>query len=127
MRLSRNTTRHRYITINNKYVKYVTFSHSCHEGRSESVIIRMPILFLLIALLLPRVTIAVLWFFTQWFSGMFGTWVIPLLGFLFLPYTLLWYSIVQRWYAGTWGTWQIAVLIVAVIADVWSWGGVRRG
>lgn len=92
----------------------------------------MPILILLLvlAVLLPRVTIAVLWFLTGWFTGVFATVLWPLLGFIFLPYTLLWYSVVVNLFGGVWGPFQIIGAILAVALDLSSSGygytGYRR-
>lgn len=77
----------------------------------------MPILFFLFALFLPRVVIALLWIFSSWFAPVQSI-VIGLAGFLFLPYTLLWYTAVENWYNGTWGPLQIVVLVLAVLADL---------
>lgn len=77
----------------------------------------MPCLLALFALLTPRLFIAVLWFLTTWFQGMFQSIFIPILGFIFLPTTLLWYSAVQNWWGGEWGGLQIVGLIVAVMLD----------
>ena len=44
--------------------------------------------------------------------------LLPILGFLFVPTTLLWYSAVQHWFGGHWGPWQIAGVVVAVLIDV---------
>jgi hypothetical protein len=70
--------------------------------------------------------VAILWFFTTWFSGMFVNLLWPLLGFIFLPTTLLWYSAVQNWYGGVWGTWPVVGLVVALMIDVSPAGGKRR-
>lgn len=78
----------------------------------------MPFILLIIALFLPRVVIALLWFSTDWFTGIVPHWMLGILGFLFLPYTLLWFTAVQHWYGGAWGTFQVIVLILAVIADI---------
>lgn len=77
----------------------------------------MPFLLLIFALFIPRVVIALLWFFTSWFGGMQSI-VLGILGFLFMPYTLLWYSAVLNWYASEWGPLQIIVLVFAVLADL---------
>lgn len=79
----------------------------------------MPLL-LILGLFLPRLVSAVLYFFTSWFAGVFQTWYWPLLGFLFMPYTMLWYSVVHNWYGGTWLTWHIIVLVIAVVVDLSS-------
>ncbi len=78
----------------------------------------MPILFLLIALFLPRVAIVLLWLFTTWFDGLFGTVFWPLIGFIFLPLSLLWYSVVQHFYSGQWTTVPIIGLVIAVLLDL---------
>jgi hypothetical protein len=78
----------------------------------------MPILLALFALAVPRLVVAVLWFFTQWFRGMFDTVLWPILGFLFLPTTLLWYSVVQHWFGGQWTLWPIVGLVVSLMIDV---------
>lgn len=81
----------------------------------------MPLMPLLVGLLFPRLAIAYFWFFTNWFRSVFSTSILwPLLGFIFAPYTLLWYAVVQNWYSGTWGIWQIIILMVAIIADLSS-------
>lgn len=86
----------------------------------------MPLLLLLFALFVPRIVIIVLWMFTQWFTGVFDTFIIPVLGFLFLPYTLLWYSVVMNTNGGEWGMWQIIFLVIALFFDIAPAGRSRR-
>lgn len=74
----------------------------------------------IIGLFLPRLVIALLYFFTEWFTGIFNHWLWILLGFIFLPYTLLWYTAVQHWWGGAWGPLQIAGMAIAVILDLSS-------
>lgn len=78
----------------------------------------MPILAIIVALLIPRVTIVVLYFFTNWFQGVFSNFLWPVLGFIFLPTTLLWYSAVQHWFGGEWGLISVAGIVVALIIDL---------
>jgi hypothetical protein len=78
----------------------------------------MPCLFAIFALATPRLVIALLWFFTNWFNGVFNTILWPILGFIFLPTTLLWYSAVQHWFGGQWTRWPIVGLVVALVIDV---------
>jgi hypothetical protein len=66
----------------------------------------------------PRLVVAILWFFTTWFSGMFASLLWPVLGFIFLPTTLFWYSVVQNWMGGVWGTWAVVGLVIALLLDV---------
>ena len=78
----------------------------------------MPCLLVLIGLLVPRALILGLWFFTDWFRGIFDTLLWPILGLIFLPTTLLWYSAVQNWFGGEWGTVQIVGIVVALLVDL---------
>jgi len=86
----------------------------------------MPCLLVVLALATPRLVIAVLWFFTNWFRGMFDTALWPILGFVFLPTTLLWFSAVQRWFDGQWTLWPIVGLVIALMIDVSPAGGKRK-
>jgi hypothetical protein len=54
----------------------------------------------------------------------FGLW--PVLGFVFLPTTLLWYTAVQHWFAGQWTFWPVVGLVVALLVDLSPAGGRRR-
>jgi hypothetical protein len=78
----------------------------------------MPCLLAIFALITPRLVIALLWFFTNWFQGIFNGILWPILGFIFLPTTLLWYTAVQHWFGGQWTVWPIVGLIVALVIDV---------
>lgn len=80
----------------------------------------MAVLVVLVGLVLPRFAIILLAIFTDWFSTAFDHWVIPLLGFFFLPYTLLWYSAVINWFDGAWDLWQVIFLALALVADMSS-------
>ncbi len=84
--------------------------------------VAMPILLLLFALFIPRVVIVLLWMFSDWFSGVFDTFIIPVLGFVFLPYTLLWYTVVMQWFGGEWGLWQMLFLGIALVFDIFPAG-----
>ena len=77
----------------------------------------MPCFFALGALILPRFTIVYLWFFSNWFAGVFQSMLWPILGFFFAPTTLLWYSVVEQFFDGTWGLFQIMVLVLAIMTD----------
>jgi hypothetical protein len=86
----------------------------------------MPCLFAVIALMAPRIAVALLWFLTHWFDGLFPTLLWPILGFIFLPTTLLWYTAVIRWFGGQWTFWPIVGIVVALLIDVSPAGGRRR-
>lgn len=81
----------------------------------------------LLGLIFPRIAALILYFFTAWFSGVFATVLWPILGFIFAPYTMLWYSAVMNWYGGTWDTLQLVVLAVAILFDLSSSGKSARG
>lgn len=78
----------------------------------------MPCLFALFALLTPRIVILMLWLFSDWFSGIFSAALLPVLGFIFLPTTLLWYTAVQHWFGGQWTLWPVVGLVIALLIDV---------
>ena len=86
----------------------------------------MPCLLLLLALITPRLVIVVLWLFTSWFRGIFAIALWPVLGFIFLPTTLIWYTAVQHWFHGAWTFWPVVGLVIAVATDVSPARGRRR-
>ena len=78
----------------------------------------MPCFLAVFALLTPRLVIVVLWFFSAWFRGMFDTILWPVLGFIFLPTSLLWYSVVRHWFGGEWTLWPIVGIVIALMIDL---------
>jgi hypothetical protein len=86
----------------------------------------MPCFLVILALFLPRVVVLILWFFTDWFHGVFDVLLWPILGLIFLPLTLLWYSAVVNWYGGVWSIVPVLGLIFAVLLDLSPSGGVAR-
>jgi hypothetical protein len=86
----------------------------------------VPCMLTLIALTAPRLVIVLVWMFSSWFAGLFPNLVVPMLGFLFLPTTLLWYTAVQHWYGGQWSFWPLVGLAFALMFDVSPASG-RKG
>ena len=86
----------------------------------------MPCLMVLLALCVPRVVIVLLWLFTQWFSGIFNVALWPVLGFIFLPTTLLWYTAVQHLFHGQWTLIPIIGIVIALLIDLSPASGRRR-
>jgi hypothetical protein len=86
----------------------------------------MPCLLAILALATPRLLVALLWFFSRWFDGVFPSTLWPILGFIFLPTTLLWYTAVQHWFQGQWTLWPIVGLVLALMIDISPAGGRRR-
>jgi hypothetical protein len=86
----------------------------------------MPCLLVVLALATPRFVVFLLWFFTHWFRGVFHTPLWPVLGFVFLPTTLLWYTAVQHWFNGQWTFWPIVGIVIALSIDLSPAGGRKR-
>lgn len=81
----------------------------------------------LIALAFPRAAIILLALFSTWFRGVFDTLLIPILGFIFLPYTTLAYSLVVKVWDGNWGFWPVVFTCLAILLDLGVVGaGSRR-
>jgi hypothetical protein len=78
----------------------------------------MPCFVTIIALITPRLAIVLLWLFSGWFAGIFSTALWPVLGFFFLPTTLLWFTAVHHWWGGQWSLWPIVGLVIALMIDV---------
>jgi hypothetical protein len=87
----------------------------------------MPIVLGCLALIAPRLVIVLLYLFTSWFSGVFESVLWPILGFVFLPTTLLWYTAVQHWFGGEWTIVPIVGIVLALAMDVSPAGSRRRG
>jgi len=83
----------------------------------------MPCLLALLAVAFPRIAIVLLWLFTNFFTGVYHNVVIPLLGFIFLPLTLIVYTYTQKTHGGAMGTQQLIFLFIAIILDLGLIGG----
>ncbi|MDX1416539.1 MAG: hypothetical protein R3293_20225 [Candidatus Promineifilaceae bacterium] len=78
----------------------------------------------------PRLAIFLWWLYDQfygvpsYFNRVWdGNWIIPLLGFIFLPWTLLMYMIV--WPGGiVW--WEWILIVLALLGDISSYTGGYR-
>ena len=80
----------------------------------------------LLAFVGPRLVIFLLWLFTNYLSRAFDGFLLPLLGFLLLPWTTIAWAIAQNELGGVSG---IGLLIVALgfLADLGVLGGGARG
>ena len=78
----------------------------------------MPLLFAILALFTPRLIVVLLWFTTHWFQGLFPSLLWPIVGFLFMPTTLLWYSAVLVWFNGQWTLWPVVGIVLAIMIDL---------
>jgi hypothetical protein len=82
----------------------------------------MPCLLLVIVLAFPRVVLALLFFFSNYLQRAYHDFLIPLVGFIFLPLTTLAYA----WMMNTGTPMQgpyLLLLLVAVLIDVGGLGG----
>ncbi len=87
----------------------------------------MGCLVLFVGLVAPRAALVLMWIFSHWIGRAFdGGILLPVLGFLFLPYTLLWYVVVLNAFHAQWGLWQVLILVLAILADFSSHGGSAR-
>ena len=86
----------------------------------------MPILLALLVVYFPRLFLVYLKFFTGWFAHVTLGLLWQVLGFVFLPLTLLWYTAVANWFGGNWGLLQKIVLVIAVIVDLGGGIGATR-
>jgi hypothetical protein len=82
-------------------------------------------LFAIFAGLFPRVALVIVWIATDLVDRAFSTWIIPLLGLFFLPFTTLVYVLV--WTPGVHlgnGRWVWVAL--AFVIELMSYGGTAR-
>ncbi len=85
----------------------------------------MPCLALLAGYFFPRLVIVLLYFFTGWWKLAFDGILWPLLGFLFMPLTVLWYGLSAHYFEGSI---QTIGLVVAVLLDLGLIGnGAKNG
>jgi len=73
----------------------------------------------------PRIAIILLYLLTNFFHGVYQSLLLPILGFLFLPLTLLVYTYLLQSHTPL-GTVQFVILFVAVILDLGLIGTSRR-
>ncbi len=86
----------------------------------------MPCLLAILAVAFPRVAIILLWLFTTFFNILHTNVIIPVLGLIFLPLTLIVYTFLLRTDGGHLGTTQILFLVIAAIVDLGLAGGGLR-
>ena len=82
----------------------------------------MPCLFALLAIAFPRIAIILLWLFTNFFNGVYHGLIIPVLGFIFLPLTLIVYTYMRNTHQPL-GIVQLVIIFIAVVVDLGVVGG----
>jgi hypothetical protein len=83
----------------------------------------MGCLVVLFGLITPRFVLFVMWLFTHYLSRAYGGWLLPTLGFFFLPTTTLAYAIAQNSIHTHTG--KAIVVVFGVLIDVGIFGGGR--
>jgi CDP-diglyceride synthetase len=82
----------------------------------------MPCLIALLAFFLPRLTLFLVYLFSDYLSRAFQTALWPLLGFFFMPYTTLAYAFAINSNGSVSGIYLVLV-VVAVLCDLGALGG----
>lgn len=85
----------------------------------------MPCLLAILIVAFPRVAIVLLYLFTNFFTGVYNSVLLPLAGFLLLPVTLIAYTYLQK-SGSTDSTASLVILGVAVVLDLGLLGGGSR-
>ncbi len=87
----------------------------------------MPCLLAILAVAFPRIAIVLLWLFTTFFNGVYQSLILSILGFLFLPLTLIVYTYLQKGHGGPLTTQGLVFLFIALILDLGLIGGGSLG
>jgi hypothetical protein len=73
-----------------------------------------------VAAFAPRLVILLAWLFSDRWDLVWDTWVWPLLGFIFLPYTTIMYVLVWNIASGVSG-WDWLWIGLGVLLDIMKW------
>ena len=82
-------------------------------------------MFILLAFFTPRIVLFILWLFTNYLSRAYDGFVLPFLGFVFLPATTLAYAIAQNEFGGVNGI-GLVVILIGLAVDIGLLGGGAR-
>ena len=80
----------------------------------------------LLAFVGPRVALVLMFLFTNYLQRAFDTFLLPLIGFLFLPWTTIAWAIAQNEFGGANGI-GLLVIVLGLLADIGVLGGGARG
>jgi hypothetical protein len=86
----------------------------------------MPCIVVFLALLAPRLVMFFIWLLTGWFGHAYHSFIWPLLGFFFMPYTTLAYMAAMLNGGTVTGGWLV-LLIVAILVDLGHFEVSRHG
>jgi hypothetical protein len=79
----------------------------------------------LLAFLGPRLAIFLLWLLTDYMTRAFDTFLLPFLGFVFLPWTTIAFAIARNEFGGLNGI-GLIIVVLALLADIGILGGGAR-
>jgi hypothetical protein len=82
----------------------------------------MPCLLLVVAFAFPRVILALMFFFSTYLERAYHGFLLPLLGFLFLPLTTLTYAWLHNSHRPLEGM-NLLILVIAAVIDAGGLGG----
>ena len=82
----------------------------------------MPCLLLILVLAFPRIVLAILFFFSNYLERAYHGFILPLLGFIFLPLTTLAYAWMVNSHQPLEGV-NLLILLIAVLLDLGGLGG----
>jgi len=85
----------------------------------------MPCLLAVLVVAFPRIAILLLYFLTTFFNGVYETLLVPVLGFIFMPVTLIAYTWLTK-SGNPVDAFYLIVMIVAVVVDLGLFEGGRR-
>jgi hypothetical protein len=85
----------------------------------------MPCLLAILVLAFPRIAILLLYLLTNFFRGVYDTILIPVLGFIFMPLTLVAYTWLTKSGQPV-DAFYLVVMLVAVVVDLGFVGGSHR-
>jgi hypothetical protein len=80
----------------------------------------------LLAFLGPRLALFLLWLFTNYLARAFDGFLLPFLGFVFLPWTTIAWAIAQNELGGANGI-GLLVIALGLLGDIGVLGGGARG
>ncbi len=83
-------------------------------------------LYVAIGLVAPRLALALVWLFRNEWLDPVRPWWLALLGVLFLPFTLLAYTLIYAAAGQVDGLAHMVILLVALFLDVGAWSKGRR-
>ena len=86
----------------------------------------MPCLLVLLALFLPRLTLVLVWLFSDYLSRAYETALWPLLGFIFMPLTTLAYAFAINSNGSVSGIYFVIAMLAALL-DLGALGGSEAG